>query len=142
MPQISVRLDKIGAEYAEMLQFWLGFFREHRDVLLRGELAPQQPELNYPIVVAQRDGTQIAAVYANIVVPMRGACDRFIVANGTYGEQLVIRCHDLPDHNDYEMTVYDCRGRVALSRRIKLLNGLHELPAAKGGLVVLRRLER
>lgn len=44
VPQISVLLDRIPPEHVEMLRFWLGIWREHRDVLLDGELAPLHPE--------------------------------------------------------------------------------------------------
>ncbi|MDQ3854973.1 MAG: alpha-galactosidase, partial [Chloroflexota bacterium] len=44
VPQISVLLDRVTPEHVEMLRFWLGFWREHRDVLLDGVLAPLHPE--------------------------------------------------------------------------------------------------
>lgn len=139
VPQISVRLDEIEGPHADMLRFWLSFCREYGDVLLQGELEPKRPELLYPLVSAHNGGTRIVALYADMVVPMDGACDRFIIANGTYNEHLAIRCRQLQGR--YDLLVKDCQGRTVLSRRIELQDGLHELPAAKAGLVILEKID-
>jgi alpha-galactosidase len=138
VPQISVRLDEIGEAYTDMLRFWLSFCKEHSGVLLKGKLAPQQPELLYPLVSAQSAGTRIVAVYTNMVVPMDGTCDRFIVANGTYNEQVVVRCRH---QGRYDITVKNCCGRVVLSSQIELQDSLHELPVPKAGVVILERID-
>ena len=50
VPQISVLLDAIPQEHVEMLRFWLGFWRENRDVLLDGRLEPLMPQWLYPVI--------------------------------------------------------------------------------------------
>ncbi|WP_413378458.1 glycoside hydrolase family 36 protein [Paenibacillus taichungensis] len=138
VPQISVRLDEIGEAYVGMLRFWLSFCKENSDILLKGKLVPEQPELLYPLVSSQRGGTKIVAVYANIVVPMDATYDRFIVANGTYNEQVVVRCHH---QGRYDLTVKNCCGQIVLLRQIELQDGLYELPIARAGLVILQRID-
>lgn len=39
--QISVRLDQLTHRHLAMLRSWLGLWRDHRDMLLDGELRPQ-----------------------------------------------------------------------------------------------------
>lgn len=45
VPQISVRLERLSGTHRDMLRYWLAFWKEHRDVLLDGKLAPHHPEL-------------------------------------------------------------------------------------------------
>jgi alpha-galactosidase len=72
VPQISVLLDRIPPEHVDMLRFWLGFWREHRDVLLDGALEPLHPEAIYPVVLACTVSKLAAAAYGNAVVPLEG----------------------------------------------------------------------
>lgn len=63
VPQISVRLAEIPESHRRMLRFWLDFWIRHRDVLLRGELKPYHPEINYPLVTAENEQEKVMAVY-------------------------------------------------------------------------------
>lgn len=58
VPQVSVRLEAVPAEHRAMLRFYLGFWREYRDVLLDGTLRADHPELDYPRVTAIRAGAR------------------------------------------------------------------------------------
>lgn len=64
VPQVSVRLEAVPADHRAMLRFYLGFWREYRDVLLDGTLRADHPELDYPRVTAIRDRRQVTALYA------------------------------------------------------------------------------
>ena len=64
VPQVSVRLEAVPAEHRAMLRFYLGFWREYRDVLLDGMLRAEHPELDYPRVTAIRGRRQVTALYA------------------------------------------------------------------------------
>ena len=62
VPQISVRLEDLTPEHRRMLVFWLGFLREHRE-LLRAPLEVSAPHNLYPLVRAQKDGEAVIALY-------------------------------------------------------------------------------
>jgi alpha-galactosidase len=64
VPQISVRLNELNSEHRKMLDFWMGFIEQYRDLLLHGELQPLYPEMNYPLVSAHKYGLEVIAVYA------------------------------------------------------------------------------
>lgn len=68
VPQISVRLDELNEEHKKMLKFYLGFWKEHRDILLNGILTAENSECNYSSVTASSDNARITAVYADSVV--------------------------------------------------------------------------
>lgn len=138
VPQISLRLNDIGEDYLSMLRFWLAFSREHSDVLLRGELYPQQPELLYPLVTARKDNIQIIAIYADAVVPVEQDTAQLFIVNGTYSEKLVIRSSLSPAH--YEIQVKDCRGQLISSQTLQINKGLLELAVPKAGLISFTRV--
>ncbi len=110
VPQISVRQAELPAEHREMLRFYLKFWCEHRETLLRGSLRPLAPELNYPIVYAAKGEETVAAVYAvDQVVRFAGAPgSRAFAVNATPGNSLVIDCGAAPK----TARAFDARGRM------------------------------
>ncbi|MFC3747826.1 glycoside hydrolase family 36 protein [Paenibacillus sp. GCM10012306] len=139
VPQISLRLNDIDQEYLSMLRFWLAFSREHGDVLLRGELSPQQPELLYPLVTARKDDTQVIAIYADVIVPVEQDFTQLFIVNGTYSERVVIRSSLSPAR--YELQVKDCCGQIISSEIVEIGSGLLEVAVPKAGLVSFKRVD-
>ncbi|MEJ7813868.1 MAG: glycoside hydrolase family 36 protein [Rubrobacter sp.] len=137
VPQISVLLDRIPPEHVEMLRFWLGFWREHRDVFLDGALEPLHPEANYPIVLARTESKLAAAAYGNTVVPLEGAIpSTLLIVNGTLEEGVVLYLAD--DAGTRGIEVRDCMGRVTRTDSIALETGLHQIDIPPAGVAVLK----
>ncbi len=137
VPQISVLLDRIPPEHVERLRFWLGLWREHRDVLLDGAFAPRHPEAAYPVVLARTDAKLVAAAYADALVRLDGELPpTLLVVNGRLGEGVVV---DLErDAGTREVEVRDCRGRVVRTEEIELTRGLHKVEVPAAGVAVAR----
>jgi alpha-galactosidase len=137
VPQISVLLDRIPPEHVEMLRFWLGFWREHRDVFLDGALEPLHPEAIYPVVLARTESKLAAAAYGNAVVSLEGQFPAtLLVVNGTLEEGVVLYLAD--DAGTRGLEVRDCRGRVTRKDSIALETGLHEIDVPPAGVAVLK----
>ncbi len=137
VPQISVLLDRIPPEHVEMLRFWLGFWREHRDVLLDGALEPLHPEAIYPIVLARTESKLAAAAYGNVLVPLDGEIpSTLLVVNGTLEEGVVLYLAD--DAGLREIEMRDCMGRVTRTDSIGLETGLHQIDIPPAGVAVLK----
>jgi alpha-galactosidase len=137
VPQISVLLDRIPPEHVEMLRFWLGFWREHRDVFLDGALEPLHPEAIYPVVLARTEAKLAAAAYGNAVVPLEGEIpSTLLVVNGTLEEGLVLDVMD--DAGSRGIEVHDCRGRVTRTDTIGLETRLHRIDIPPAGVAVLK----
>jgi alpha-galactosidase len=137
VPQISVLLDRIPPEHMEMLRFWLGFWREHRDVFLDGALEPLNPEAIYPVVLARTESKLAAAAYGNAVVPLEGEIpSTLLVVNGTLEEGVVLYLAD--DAGTRGIEVRDCRGRVTRADSIGLETGLHQIDIPPAGVAVLK----
>jgi alpha-galactosidase len=137
VPQISVRLDRIPAEHLDMLRFWLGFWREQRDVLLDGRLRPLHPESNYPLVFAEQPDTLVAAVYGQQIVPLGPLPPTVFLVNAAAANRLVL---ELAEPVDRRLTVRDCRGHVVRDEQVRYERGLHSLGVPRSGLAELRLL--
>jgi alpha-galactosidase len=139
VPQISVCLDQIPSEHVEMLRFWLGFWREHRDALLDGELTPLHPELLYPVVIASTPAKRIVAVYhESVIEPGAGVPDQLLLVNGTLKESIVV---DLAEPlGERQIEVRDCRGQVVRDETLALSPGLHRLEVPPAGLVAIKAI--
>lgn len=128
VPQVSVRLNTISAAQREMLAFWLGFYTAHRETLLRGDLRPEHPELNYPLVTAESASETVTAVYgAGQVAPVLAGKPHYCV-NATGGGELLL---DLPQAARAE--IWDCRGRALPAAELR--PGLQRLAVPAAGLV-------
>jgi len=137
VPQISVLLDRIPTEHVEMLRLWLGFWREHRDVLLDGALEPLHPEAIYPVVLAHTESKLAAAAYGNTVVPLeREIPSTLLVVNGTLEEGLVLYLAD--NAGTRRIEVQDCKERVTRTDSIGLETGLHQIDIPPAGVAVLK----
>ncbi len=137
VPQISVLLDRVPPKHIEMLRFWLGFWREHRDVLLDGQLAPLAPEAMYPVVLASTPEKQVAAVYADAVVSLQESIpSQLMIVNGTLGDRVVIEL--AADCGTRALDVRDCRGVVVRTESVHLAPGLHRIEIPSAGLATLR----
>ena len=136
VPQISVLLDRIPPRHLAMLRFWLGFWREQRDVLLDGRLMPERPDLIYPCVLAQTPGKLLAAVYAGVPVRLGPAVPAtcFIV-NGTLDRRIILDLAVGLDRRTLE--VRDCCGEIVRRETVELAAGLHALDIPPAGVATL-----
>ena len=93
VPQISMRLGELPAAHRAKLREMLDFWLAHRDTLMKGELRPMRPDLNYPIVYAYGKDEQIVAVYdrGQVVDVDRTRGAKVYVVNATDAEALVVR---------------------------------------------------
>lgn len=133
VPQISVKLDRLPDQHREMLAFWLEFWKEYRYVLLDGQLKPSQPELLYPLVMAETDNTLIAAVYARTVVALdRKLPEKVLLINGTREAGLYVDYGDI--RGVKKAVVKDCTGRIIKEHKQEM-RVIHKIEVPPAGLV-------
>lgn len=138
VPQASVLIDRLSDEHRAMLKFWLGFWREHRDALLDGELAPLHPEAWYPVVAASNDMKRVVAVYSDIIVnPGKSLPDDLYVVNATRSNRIAL---DLPEAvGRRTVDVFDCQGQRTGTFERAFNSGIHTIAVPPSGLVQVRR---
>ena len=90
VPQISVKIATLPEEHKKMLEFYLSFWREHRDILIGGKLLAENPESAYSIVCAERDGKAIFTSYTDTLIDCRAYID-IIAVNCSRAKALIIK---------------------------------------------------
>ncbi|MFC5448881.1 glycoside hydrolase family 36 protein [Paenibacillus aestuarii] len=140
VPQISVLLAKLPQEQLRMLRYWLAFWRDNRDILLAGELAPANPELLYPLVRASLGSRVLIAVYYDTVVPLHASseAEEWTLVNGRLQSGLVIEVAE--PLGMVEIAYKTCCGDPVSQSVIELKAGLHKLPIPAAGTAHLRRM--
>jgi alpha-galactosidase len=139
VPQVSVRFERIPELHREMIAFYLGYWRAHRDVLLDGELAPLDPTANYPVVVAHDGSKQIVGLYGDSVVPLASerGLETIHVINAKSSRRVAV---DLSVAlGDYRFRILDCLGRERSTGERTLEAGLHGFEIPPSGMLQLQR---
>jgi len=136
VPQISVRLADIPKSHVDMIQRYLDFWLEHRDVLLDGKIMPHHPQHSFPVVVAENDKKLAAAAYADGFIPLPEVGNKkVLLINGSYEKRIVI---DLSDNlGDVQLKIWSCTGEEVLSETRNLTAGVHSIPVPPAGTCVI-----
>jgi len=106
VPQISMKLSLLSAEHKKMLEFYLSFWRNNRDVLINGKLIADNPESIYSKVYAKKDGTAIFTAHTDIVIDCSPYA-KIIALNASRHSSLVIKGADSKVYR-----TLDCMGNV------------------------------
>jgi alpha-galactosidase len=139
VPQISVLLERLPAQHIKMLRFWLSFWREHRDVLLDGELRPQHPETLYPVVSAVTATKYLLAVYQESVVKFEGTPPNgWILLNGTHDNRIFLEVKE--ELGVRRVQVRNCCGEVVLIEDVTFTKGIHLLQVPIAGVATITSL--
>jgi len=141
VPQISVPCDRITADQRAMLQFWLGWWREHRTCLLDGALAVRHPELDYTQAEAVTQDERIVCTYTNEPVVCRTAAPATLhVINATREAGVILDCR--ADAGNQTLIIRNVLGAVIEQRVVHLAIGLHQVAIPAAGLASLTSLAR
>jgi alpha-galactosidase len=105
-------------------------------VLLDGRLRPQHPDLNYPLVLAERGEKLVAAAYGQELVRFEQLPAETYLVNGTWRDRLVL---ELAEPCECLLRVVDCMGRIRREKRAQLSAGFTAIDVPRAGLVELRR---
>jgi alpha-galactosidase len=137
VPQVSVDLRRLPEDQAAALAFWLGVWREHRDLLLHGQLRPERPDLSYPVVRAEAGGRHFIARYAPVpVVVPRGDWTELLLANADDSAPILL---NEGDEVHAHLDVWDARGRLVKQDTVVLPPGPATVDVGGGGLARLSR---
>ncbi|WFB35842.1 alpha-galactosidase [Kiritimatiellota bacterium B12222] len=141
VPQISVRKSVITADQEKTLRFYLGFWTEHRDLLLHGKLTPHYPQDLYPVVSAQHGKDALWVGYADRVMRIDEAslsCERLMLVNGGHESRLVVEFASEVEMK--EMNIFDCQGNEVESESVSsvTVKGIHALSIPVSGVAICR----
>lgn len=110
-PQVSIRLETLDARRAAVVDHWLQFGREYRDLLTSRPLRLVSPESHYTIAYAEDDEEQLAVYYTHAVVTLAPLSGRSaVVVNGSGIAGAVVSFGQGNIRARYE--IRDCAGAV------------------------------
>jgi alpha-galactosidase len=139
VPQVSVRLQEIPKDHAEMVRFYTDYWRRNRAVLLDGAFEALSPNANYPVVRASGGGKQIVGLYADAVVGLDGGgLDAIDVLNAKNSRRVVLDV--ARDLGRYRYTVRDSQGRTVDAGEVPLTAGPRVFTLPVSGLLGLERI--
>ncbi len=108
--QISVKLEESTDEMRKMLRFWVGFMKEHKELLQTEQIRPLEPHNLYPVVWTVDEARAVYAVYTeNRVISLAEEVKDYIILNGTKGMRMILESGLA---GTFEITVKDCMGEV------------------------------
>tara|TARA_R100000027_G_scaffold63939_1_gene57034 strand:- start:2097 stop:3779 length:1683 start_codon:yes stop_codon:yes gene_type:complete len=137
VPQISVRGNAIPPEHEKALQFFLRFWKNHRDCLVHGELQPLEPQLLYPVVIARSSKETIAAVYqSGKVVQLPELNHPLYLINASADSKVYLDTANLSKTIHYK--IFDCTGSEVRTDSIQEAGPILTLPVPPSGLVEIR----
>lgn len=90
VPQISVKLATLPEDHKKMLEYYLRFWRAHRDTLINGKLRGENPESVYSIVWAEKEGKAIFTAYTDTVINC-SAYQEIIAVNCSCSDKLILK---------------------------------------------------
>lgn len=133
-PQISVMYDRLSPEHTRMLKCYMDFMDKYRDVLLGGKLRPYAPEANYTKVTAEKDGTLIAAMYADTMLTMPTEAKECVIVNASGEKYVYVKNNGESVHR--KCTIRNCMGDVVCEKELDI-NGIVELEVPHNGFCYL-----
>jgi len=141
VPQISVLHDKMPADHAAMVKFYLGFWKSHRETLLDGEMLYKGYASSFPYVSARSASEQIGAVHAGRIAYLEKETDTIYLVNASMDKGILI---DSSFSGRFAWTTSDCMGNPVGSG-VTDLDADNELdlpmiPVPVSGIVTLKRM--
>src|SRR5262249_17718653 len=68
VPMVSIELDQYPKSHLDLVRHWIGFYREHRDTIIRGDFKPTLTPGLIPIIRFVGDSETIIGLYADVPV--------------------------------------------------------------------------
>ena len=128
VPQISMLIKDLSEEHVQMLKFYIAFWKEYKNVLLRGKITARNPENDYSQASATLGNTSVIAVYSNNVVDAYKGTS--IVVNAGSFNSVIIK-----NAVNKRYVLKDCKGNVLSKGEVR--DSLKEFHITKAGILFI-----
>ncbi|MCL6270502.1 alpha-galactosidase [Sansalvadorimonas sp. 2012CJ34-2] len=137
VPQISPDMKELSEEHLAMTRHWLGFWKQHRNLLLNGKLKSSAPEMQYPIIESQLGDQKIVTLHGPVVAELFNSGENQVtLVNGALSDSLYIK---VPETSTVKAAVFDCLGLETSNKTLTLECGLNEVSLPESGYIVMTR---
>jgi alpha-galactosidase len=138
VPQVSVKLTQFPEGHRRMVREWTRYWKENRDVLMRGEFLPSNPGSIYPAIVAHLDGKAIAGVYSDALARLPDVDLRAVdLVNANAGSSVVMELSRAM--GGVEVRTFDTEGNQVDAHRRTLGANIHRFDVPPSGRVEIRK---
>lgn len=69
VPMVSVELDRYPQDHLDLIRYWIGFYRAHRDTIIHGEFAPEFHLGRVPLTRFTGERERIIGLYDAVAFP-------------------------------------------------------------------------
>ncbi len=128
VPQISMMIEDLPADHIKMLEYYISFWKNNRDVLIDGKLTAENLENDYSQACSTLNGKSVVAVYTNPLIEVK--TDECIAVNASGFESLIIKAD-----KEMKCKTVNCMGDVLADGVVNA--GLNEIKIPKGGMAFL-----
>ncbi|MBR4857884.1 MAG: alpha-galactosidase [Clostridia bacterium] len=131
VPQVSVRVDKLPEDHRRMLEYYVSFWKEHKDVLLEGRLTAENPECNYSSASSVLRDKAVITLFTTPVA--RITTDEAVIVNASMHTELIII-----GAQGRAYRIVNCMGEETASGTVAA--NLTAIPVPKAGMVFVKTL--
>jgi len=139
VPQISVRLNEIPQQHKDMIAFWMHYWNENQEVLMKGDFIAHKPDELYPLLQTENDQKTIFGLYGDEIIETKNikGKESIDIINARNKTQVVILNEEKLGF--YQMQVFDCMGELANVRKLMMRKGAVVIDVPASGLVRLNK---
>lgn len=136
IPQISPDLTQLSSEQLTLVRHWLGFWRQHKSLLIDGELQAFYPEMHYPVISSQQGNHKLIAIYSDMRLKLFDSGEaKITLINGTMLDTLAI---DLQSQLKIQAEFFNCLGENVGNKVTGYQAGLSKLDIPVSGYAILQ----
>ncbi len=129
VPQVSVRVDKLPEKHYRMLQYYISFWKEWKEVLLDGYLTAENPECWFSSACSTLDDKSVVTSFTSAIAEVK--TEEAVVVNASALESIIIK-----GAKDKKFVVVNCVGDELESGNIT--DNLQQINVPKSGMIFIK----
>lgn len=129
VPQISIRFDNITNDHKRILKNYIGFWRAHKDTLLKGDMEYFDVESSFSRAKSTKNGETVTVLYQSVVDEISEGTNYIFNATGA-------SCVYIEIERTAEYEIYDMFG--SLKERGKVEKGVSKLNVPSCGMIKIK----
>lgn len=134
--QFSVRIDQMNNEQKAMVQNYMAFMIEHKELLQDSPIEAKEPQNLYPEVRVKDEEQEIIALYSTgRVVEIDSQRECTIIVNGTKAEEIYIKADG---KLAVEIVQIDCGGKLVREEKT-VLSGIRSVNCTMAGRIEIKK---
>jgi alpha-galactosidase len=138
VPMVSVELDRYSQRHLDLIRYWVGFYREHRDTIIHGQFDPDIRLGHVPLICFTGTTERIIGVYDDVACAVGAGGLPLWILNASTRPFVELRPDTLA--GPYLVRTRDKFGDVVGERAVTL--PVAQLPVEVGGSLEIRVEDR